>query len=202
MARVLITAFGPYGDWLDNSSWLAMVALTRDLPAHADITTRLYPVDFAVVRQRLESDVAECHDYVLHLGQAPGSSSIHLEAIGLNIAGASNDDGEAQAIVPDGPLAYRTKLPLQRWSRRLRQKGIPARVSYHAGTYLCNATLYLTHHLAEQRNLATQATFIHVPLTPHQVDNEKHDQVGTELPSLSPDIAAEALREILAEISA
>ena len=50
MPRVLITAFGPYGKWAENASWLALVELTRHLPAQPEITTRRYPVDLEVVR--------------------------------------------------------------------------------------------------------------------------------------------------------
>ena len=32
MTTVLITAFEPYDDWPENSSWLALLDLTRDLP--------------------------------------------------------------------------------------------------------------------------------------------------------------------------
>ena len=47
MASVLITAFEPYDRWEANSSWLALVELTKDLPSEPRITTRRYPVDFA-----------------------------------------------------------------------------------------------------------------------------------------------------------
>jgi len=32
MTRVLITAFEPFDRWSENSSWLALVELTRSLP--------------------------------------------------------------------------------------------------------------------------------------------------------------------------
>jgi pyroglutamyl-peptidase len=51
MPRVLITAFGPYGCWEENASWLALVELTRDLPTGAEIVTRLYPVDESLERR-------------------------------------------------------------------------------------------------------------------------------------------------------
>ncbi len=197
MPRVLITAFGPYGSWKENASWMALVELTRDLPDAPDVTTRLYPVDFDVVRERLEQDLLAGFDYALHLGQAPGASTIQLEAIGINVNAAPiADTNQPEPLIADGPVAYQSVLPLAHWAGLLRGTGIPARVSYHAGTFLCNATLYLTHYLCQQHAWDTQATFVHLPLTCSQVfTNEK------TLPSMPSDVAAKAIRLILEQLA-
>ncbi|MCH2402153.1 MAG: pyroglutamyl-peptidase I, partial [Pirellulales bacterium] len=85
MAKILITAFESYGPWKANASWLALVELTRQLPVQHSVTTRLYPVDLAVVQRKLEEDLAAQFDLVLHLGQAPGSTHVQFEAIGINV---------------------------------------------------------------------------------------------------------------------
>jgi pyroglutamyl-peptidase len=173
MPRVLLTAFKPYDRWRVNASWLALVELTRDLPASAEITTRLYPVDYAEVKERLEADLREGFDFALHLGQAPGSGCIQLEKIGLNVQGPASAEGaEAPPLIEGGPVAYQSTLPLADWAAMLRREGIPARVSYHAGTFLCNAALYLSHHLAAVHGYRTQAAFIHVPLDVTQAAEE------------------------------
>jgi pyroglutamyl-peptidase len=196
MPRVLITAFGPYRQWKENASWLALIELTRDLPSFPEIVTRLYPVDFDVVRQRLQQDLSSGFEYALHLGQAPGASSIQLEAIGINVKGASASDvHQPLPLIEEGPPAYRSDLPLGQWAAVLRDEGIPARVSYHAGTYLCNATLYLTHHLCQLHNWQTRATFIHLPLTAAQAISAEE-----ETPSLPSSTAAWAIRLILEQI--
>jgi pyroglutamyl-peptidase len=165
MTSVLITAFEPYGDWLENSSWLTVVELTRELPENPRVTTRRYPVDVAVVRERLAEDLAANHDFALHLGQAPGSGQIRLEALGINVVEhrRSASDG-CRVLAEDGPVAYRCPLPLAEWSQKLRQAGIPSGVSYHAGTYLCNAVFYLSQHLAHQQGLKTRSALLHLPL--------------------------------------
>jgi pyroglutamyl-peptidase len=173
MPSVLITAFEPYAVWEENSSWLALVELTKDLPKVPDITTRLYPTDFAIVQERLAADLEANFDYALHLGQAPGSGRIQLEAMGLNVEAAGPD--EFRPLVPDGPAAYQSVLPLPLWARKLREAGIPSRVSYHAGTYVCNATLYLSHYFAEQGGLKTRSTFVHLPLDLAQVVHADRD---------------------------
>jgi pyroglutamyl-peptidase len=88
-------------------------------------------------------------------------------------------------------------LPLVDWSAKLRLRGIPAQVSYHAGTYLCNALLYWTHYFAERDGLPTQATFLHVPLEPVQVVESRRG-----LPSVPATMSAAALRCLVSEIAA
>jgi pyroglutamyl-peptidase len=198
MPRVLITAFGPYGKWAENSSWLALVELTRQLPALPEITTRLYPVDLATVTERLTQDLPG-HDYVLHLGQAPGATSVQLEAIGINVRAGGVDEAAApQPLVADGPTAYQSRLPLAAWADKLRRAGIPARVSYHAGTFLCNATLYLTHFFCEKHQWPIGAAFVHLPLTVNQAIGGGQ---GEHLPSMPSSAAADAIRLILEELT-
>ena len=126
MSRVLITAFGPYGHWAENSSWLALVELTRSLPPAPEITTRLYPVDLAAVSERLAQDLARAG-----LCDPPGPSPrIDERAAG----GDRHQRGrplpttsvQPQPLVPDGPVAYQSQLPLAAWAGLLRDAGIPA----------------------------------------------------------------------------
>jgi len=197
MTSVLVTAFEPYDRWKTNSSWLALVELTRDLPAGYKVVTRRYPVDFSTVKQRLADDLAANYDYALHLGQAPGSGRIQLEAIGLNVGGSGGQTADQfRLLVDDGPVAYRSRLPLADWAVKLAAAGIPATVSYHAGTYLCNAILYLSCYLAEQMALRTQAAFIHLPLDLTQTTGLPQD-----FASLPAATSAAAVRMILAELA-
>jgi pyroglutamyl-peptidase len=197
MPRVLVTAFEPYDRWKANASWLALVNVTQNLPNQPEITTRLYPVDFSQMKERLAADLSTHFDYALHLGQAPGSSRIQLEAIGLNVGGSSSQSPDQyRALTEDGPVAYRSVLPLADWAVKLRRAGIPSQVSYHAGAYLCNATLYWSHYLVEQMSLSTQVAFVHVPLDISQVVNEPH---GTA--ALPVTVSALAVRLILEELA-
>ncbi|HEY2761377.1 MAG TPA: pyroglutamyl-peptidase I [Pirellulales bacterium] len=197
MSRVLLTAFEPYDRWKANAGWLALVELTRNLPERPYVTTRLYPVDFSEMKARLEADLSAEYDFALHVGQAPGSSRIQLESIGLNIGGSSSQSPDQyRTLVEDGPVAYRSSLPLADWAVKLRRAGVPAQVSYHAGTYLCNATLYWSHWLTERMALPTQAAFIHMPLDISQVVNEPHGA-----PSLPSSISGHAIGLILEELA-
>jgi pyroglutamyl-peptidase len=197
LPTVLITAFEPYDRWRENASWLALVELTRELPSELKVVTRRYPVDFELARERLSSDLAANYDVALHLGQAPGIGRVHLEAIGVNVGGHSSQlPDQFQPLLADGPAAYRSPLPLSEWAAMIRDVGVPCQVSYHAGTFLCNALLYLSLHYARERNLATRSTFVHLPLAPSQVFSERSD-----LPSLSSRECALAIRTILSQIA-
>lgn len=196
LPRILVTAFGPYGGFAANASWLTLVELTRVLPSHYPVTTRLYPVDFDLVRQRMEADLAAGPDFVLAMGQAPGAGAIQLEAIGINVAGRPGQlPDEFEPLAADGPPAFRSELPLAAWAGALRDRNIPAIVSHHAGTYLCNAALYFAHHFAAQRGLPTKATFVHLPLDPSQTASYREP-----IPSLPASIGAQAVRWMIDEL--
>lgn len=190
---VLVTAFGPYDCWSNNSSWLCLVELIRDLSEASHITTRRYPVDLREARTMLANDLQAGYDYALHLGQAPGASCVRLEAIGLNVFHHDNESPEP--LEKDGPLAYRSALPLAEWAVGLRDEGIPSDVSFHAGTYLCNAMLYWSHFFVEQENFHTRSCFVHLPLAPQQV--VAHTEPLAMMPST---MSAAAVRWILDHI--
>lgn len=194
---VLITAFEPFGEWRSNSSWQCLIHFTRELPLEPKITTRLYPVDFAEARTRLWRDLSAGYDYALHLGQATGRAVIELEMFGLNIGGLPGEDPASyQPLESDGPAAYRSGLPLTDWVGKLRLRGIPAQISHHAGTYLCNAIFYWSQHFAARERLPTQSTFVHIPLEPSQVVEARRN-----LASLPTTTAATALRCIVSELA-
>jgi pyroglutamyl-peptidase len=196
MTSVLVTAFEPYGVWPQNASWLTLMELTRELPQAPRIVTRRYPVDFAEVRRRMAEDLAANYDFALHLGQAPSSARIRLETVALNL-GTLTGNGATHPLCDDGPVAYRSSLPAELWSDQLRSANIPAQVSYHAGTYLCNAALYWSHYYAEHLALQTRSLFVHLPLETSQVA-----AANSDTPSLPARTCAQAVRMILEAMAA
>lgn len=199
MPRVLITAFEPYGSWPDNSSLRCLAQLEQQLEREPlpgiSLETRIYPVDFAQVRQLLAEDLNLGFDYSLHLGQSPGAGSILLEEVAINRGMTPGHEG-CQHLEPDGPVAYSSTLPLDDWARDLWQAGLPVRVSYHAGTYLCNATLYWSLHLASRSGWPTRSVFIHLPFDVPQALAQNKD-----VASLPSQVTALAVRWILAKLA-
>lgn len=194
--NVLVTAFGPYDRWSENASWLCLVELIRDLPGVSHVTTRRYPVDLQGTKKMLADDLRGGYDFALHLGQSPGATSVQLETIGVNAySGIKDSQDSHQLLEEQGPVAYRSALPLDRWAGDLRGRGIPAEVSFHAGTYLCNAALYWSHHIAEQEGFRTQSCFVHLPLTPEQVVASSES-----LPAMPTSMTAAAVRWMLDQL--
>ncbi len=186
VSRILITAFDPYDRWPENSSWLAMAELTQWYDGEAELTTRRYPVDLTRMSEALRKDLQANFDLAIHLGQSPGSTLVKLEAVGLNV----RTDGTP--LIKDAAEAYRSTLPLESCQRSLIEAGIPAQVSHHAGTYLCNAAIYLSQHYSRSLALRTQSVFVHLPLAPLQAAK---DQAG--LASMSTPMASAAIAMIL-----
>ncbi|REJ91219.1 MAG: pyroglutamyl-peptidase I [Planctomycetota bacterium] len=196
MTSVLVTAFEPYDDWAENASWLTLIELTKALPEVPVVTTRRYPVDFEAMRLRLTDDLRDGYDYAIHLGQSPRDALITLEAVALNVRGerqvAPEDFGR---LIDDGPAAFRTPLPVARLAERMRSTGLPVRVSYHAGEYLCNGVYYLSHYLADQLQVGTQALFLHLPIDPAQLEPRMVQQ-----PTLPAAASACAIRLLVDEL--
>jgi pyroglutamyl-peptidase len=183
VTRVLLTAFEPYDRWTENSSWLALMDLTRWHDSDVELTTRRYPVDLTRMSELLRKDLQANPDLAVHLGQAPGSTAIRLEAVGLNVR------GDGSPLISDAPDAYRSPLPLAACNQALIEAGIPSDVSHHAGTYLCNAALYLSQHYARVLGLKTQSIFIHLPLAPAQSAKDPARPASMSTPMASAAVA-------------
>lgn len=194
--RILLTAFGSYPPWPTNSSWLTLVELTRRMPTVADMTTRRYPVDLGRLQSQLQRDLEAGFDFVIHLGQAPGESAISLEAIALNRFRAS-DEQPAEPLTDAGPLAIPCQLDVFGLSHRLREAQIPCRVSYHAGTFLCNAIFYWTAWNVQHHGWNTTPLLVHLPLATPQVL-----QQTPPMPSLPVDTLAHAVRLLVQQLAA
>lgn len=196
MVKILVTAFEPYENWQENASWLVLMEYLRTHPADSRVTTRRYPVDFDLLKSKLRQDLEKGFDVVLHLGQAPGSSHIRLEALAVNVAGRTEASGtDLPPVMAGGAVAYRSHLPLAYWSQHLQQQGIPTQISYHAGTFLCNAAMYLSHAWQRELQRPDAVGFIHLPLLPSQVVQD-----GRAMPSMALGMQVQALEWILQDL--
>lgn len=196
--RVLLTAFRPYDDWTENVSWSALVALTRELPSEPELATRLYPVDLSEAAARIESDLDADFDYIVHLGQAAGAHCVRLERFAVNwFRDRGERPGAGRPIERQGPPAYHSAAPLDDWAAAMRAAGVPAEVSNHAGDYLCNATLYLSHHRRARSSNSPAIAFLHLPPSCEQIIGH-----AAATPSLPLATSVTAIRTILARIAA
>ena len=171
--KVLVTGFEPFGNETVNPSYEAVKQLP-DRIGLAEVIKAKIPVTFATSGPVLEEAIKRHQpDIVLCVGQAGGCAGIAMERVAVNLQDASIPDNsgvqpEDQPIVPGGPNAYFSSLPVKEMVKALRKEGIPAFVSNSAGTYVCNHLMYTLLHRIHLKNRAMRGGFIHVPYSMEQ----------------------------------
>jgi pyroglutamyl-peptidase len=168
--RVLVTGFEPFGDAGVNPSQELVEALAADPPGGIELATAVLPVVWARAGDELVRALErEQPELVVCFGQADGRAQMAVERFALNFDDGCDEDGETRRaeIAADGPVAYRSSLPVDAVVEALRAAGIPAAASRDAGGFLCNHVFYvLLNALAEQPEV--RGGFVHVPLLPEQ----------------------------------
>lgn len=184
--RTLLTGFEPFGGESTNPSYEAARLLSG-------VAVVELPCVFATSLQALREAIDEHRpDLVLCVGQAGGRSGISVEKVAINLiesripdnAGAQPLDAE---VIPGGPTAYFTNLPVKAMVEAVRQAGVPASVSYSAGTFVCNQVAYGLAHLIATERPGLRGGFVHVPYSPGQVTTSSQ-------PSMAVETVARALR--------
>ena len=168
---VLITGFEPFGGQSVNPSWEAVSALPERVGQH-DLVKLHLPVEYGEAPRRVLEKARELSPQViLCVGQAGGRDAVTPEVIGINLREATIPDNAGVAcagtpIDPDGPDGIFSTLPVREMAAAIRAQGIPSRLSYSAGAYVCNDLMYtLLNHF---RGTDTRVGFVHVPYIPAQ----------------------------------
>jgi pyroglutamyl-peptidase len=172
MKTVLLTGFEPFNQESVNPAWEAVSALEGWRGLDFVIRARQLPCVFGLANEVLHDAIGELAPVlVICVGQAGGRSDISVERVAINIDDAPIPDNVQQQlvdtpVVPGGPAAYFSTLPIKAIVRELRAAGLPSSVSQSAGTFVCNHVFYgLMHKLASQ---PVRAGFIHIPYLPAQ----------------------------------
>lgn len=112
-------------------------------------------------------------------------------AVNLAEAGIPDNNGEQpmdEPLQPDGETAYFATIPVKAVVKNICDHGIPCKISYSAGTYVCNCVMYNVLYMASVRYPNIRAGFIHVPYAAQQAVGKPE---GT--PFMSQEQIAEAL---------
>jgi pyroglutamyl-peptidase len=173
---ILLTGFEPFGSVTRNPSGsIVEHARARPTGAYAGVVAEVLPTAFAAAGERLRALIRTHRpEAILCLGVAAERSAIELERIALNLDDAERPDNGGAAprgrpIVAEGPVAYRSTLPLAALHAALQAAGFPARFSNHAGTFVCNHAFYVARHEVARLGLervgpAVPCGLVHVPL--------------------------------------
>ena len=161
MSKIVLTGFKPFlGDPINPSE---IICQNISIP---DVHTQVLSVDFHQAFEELKITLQkENPQYVVLLGLASSRAQISLEKVALNWNESEHPDEAGQFITPskinllDDRLALMTKFPINEMHDFLLAKKFPVKISFSAGTYVCNNVYYKV--LAEFPDLKT--IFIHVP---------------------------------------
>lgn len=198
--KILITGFEPFDNEPINPSWEA-VKLVPDTIGEHTVVKRELPCVFVKAGEVLDGFIEECQpDFVFCIGQAGGNANLQVEKVGINYMDGRIADNEGyqpvdEIIKEDGDTAYFSNLPVKAVVNAIREAGIPASVSYTAGTYVCNYTLYMTMYLIDKKYPNIKGGFMHIPYAPEQgVDK------GPETPTMALVTIAKGIEAAVAQI--
>lgn len=199
MNALLIGGFDAFPPYRENPSWVIAQAL-RDAIAQQAIgaTALCLPVEFGATQATLQRALEqETPRAVLLLGLSGQTPFLDVEQVALNVGERPAGERGATAPFPLAEAATEARRNPIDWAgpvQALRAEGLPVRVSFHAGTFLCNAAYYAALGWAEQ-DAARRAVFVHMPLLPDQAARHFQATRGA-LASLAPETILRALLRI------
>ncbi|MGA1684190.1 MAG: hypothetical protein ACO38S_06750 [Gemmobacter sp.] len=181
---ILVTGFTVYGGRGANPAEMVARALDGATIGGARVAAEILPIDFGALRTLIPALIdRHAPRAMIMLGLWPGEAVIRLERVAANRAQFEIPDATGHLanaeVVAGGPGGYLSTLPADRIEAAVRAAGIPCRQSGTAGSYLCNATLYLALHHAARHRPGMRAGFIHLPYLPAQVA-QMLDDLATE----------------------
>ena len=201
--KVLFTGFTPFGGETINPAWEALKRLPPEI-AGAQVICAQVPTAFHRAWPVLKAAI-EVHkpDLVLCVGQAGGRSQVTVEKVAVNWMDARIPDEAGaqpvdQPVCPGSAPGYFACVPVRAMVRAVERQGIPAAVSYTAGTFVCNCLLYQLLAYIGQTAPTLAGGFIHVPYAPCQLPGKPAGTPAMEIPVMADAIAyaaAAALKE-------
>lgn len=196
---ILLTGFEPFGGDSGNPSWTAVLVAQEILRAEGcEVEALKLPCVFGESASVLREAIGRLRpELVICAGLAGGRDRLSLERVAINCDDARIPDNAGnqpidEPVIPAGPAAYFSTLPVKSALRALQIAGIRAEVSQTAGTYVCNHVFYaLMHELSGAAVTApARGGFIHVP----------YDEAQLPLGSAAPSMAARDMGEGIAVV--
>ncbi|MFW9908660.1 MAG: pyroglutamyl-peptidase I [Candidatus Thorarchaeota archaeon] len=186
MPKIIVTGFEPFDGYSINPSEEIVKALDGTIASGYRIIGKVLPLDYNKAAQILKQSIHEnTPEYIICMGQA-NRPVITLEQIGLNIINVKRPDNYGykpdRFVIKEGsPAAYFSNINVHPIVDVLNSRGIPAAVSYHAGTYGCNWILFTVLDWIATGEVQAKAMFVHVPPLPQQ-SVEKDDSSLATMP--------------------
>lgn len=165
--NVLLTGYGAFHTHKDNPSEALCHEFSGLKIDGWEVTTKVLPVVFSEIPDVLADLELGQYDVVLFTGLAASRDEVTPEKVALNWlyspdradnSGVRIDEGAP--LIPELPLAQMASFPVEKLTSFLNQKGVQAKLSFTAGTYICNQTFFygLSYSLGQNK-----CAFIHMP---------------------------------------
>jgi len=170
--KVLLTGFEPFGGVNFNPSG----AVVQEIAEHGidgiEIVTAILPVEFKRASEKLINLISTHKpSVIISLGQAEGRDFIGLEQVAINLADGRIADNVGVKLV-NQPInvtaadGYFSTLPIRAIVDAISALGISAKVSYSAGTFICNEIFFTAQSFLQGSTVISG--FIHLPLATNQ----------------------------------
>ncbi|BCN30009.1 pyroglutamyl-peptidase I [Anaeromicropila herbilytica] len=191
--KILLTGFEPFGGEEMNPSYEIIKRMPDTIEGCEIIKLELPTVfqeSFIVLKEAMDLYQP---DVVLSIGQAANRFGITVEKVAINLVDSKIPDNQGNQprdmiIREDGETAYFSNIPVRAIVDNMKEAGIPADISYTAGTYVCNYILYQELYCCNHINKDMRAGFIHVPYA--TVQGAKKERM---VPTMSMDDMKRAL---------
>jgi pyroglutamyl-peptidase len=167
-APLLITGFEPFGGEPDNPSMQVCQALDGRVVGGWPVVGEVLPCVFAQSVPALSRALRRYRPRaVLALGLAGSRQAVSFERVAINWMDARIPDNAGDQpvdvpVVAGGPSAHFTRLPIKALAEVVQARGMPAELSFTAGSFVCNQVFYALLH-ALRRRPQVPAGFIHLP---------------------------------------
>ncbi|XP_064525219.1 pyroglutamyl-peptidase 1-like protein [Pseudopipra pipra] len=161
---VVVTGFGPFRQYLVNSSWEAVKELSkRGLGENIDLQVMQLPVVYQKAKEQVIKIWTTLQPLLtVHVGLASSTTVIILEQCGKNKGYQDRDacgfHPEGACCVLDGPEKIESTINMKTLWKNVSVEGIDIIFSRDAGRYICDYTYYTSLYYGNGR-----AAFIHVP---------------------------------------
>ena len=145
--KILVFGFKPYRNYKENIT----EKIVKRFKNRKNLYTAVLPVRFD---KKIFLKAMEKHkpDVMLGLGMRPGAKKIRIERRAKNIMRRSGGK-RPRKIEKDGPQYRLVNLKLK--------PGKTARITYDAGDYVCNFSIYILSGIAKKKGI--RFAFLHIP---------------------------------------
>ncbi|XP_069841186.1 pyroglutamyl-peptidase 1-like protein [Dendropsophus ebraccatus] len=161
---LVITGFGPYRNYIINSSWEAVKELAKlSLGGNVQLKILELPVKYSEVEKRIAELWLDSRPLLsVHVGMMSSSKVIALEQCGRNKGYMENDLSGAHpqggCCLLEGPERIESAVNMKRVCKNISWPGVHVIHSRDAGRYLCEYAYYISLFCGSGK-----AVFIHVP---------------------------------------